>query len=248
MDKFDELFSSSNNRDVNLRVPYNRDLNYLSNNMFSLFLHVDFTKSRIAVPLICRRFAEGEFYHDRSITEANMMLFEGGAPFDGRMASSIFKKFVDIDFSNRIAKVTTPKGEVYYGGRGIILDKDFKPILLCDIEGNIIEGDIIYDSAKIYVNPSVFIVDGTMEKGIVKTIIPAYVKNGVRVYTSWPNTKANFHRINYKIIPEVVVKDFTDDFFVKPTKPTPSSFTKDSANEFLLDNIDDIKFKALQMV
>lgn len=69
-----------------------------------------------------------------------------------------------------------------------------------------------------------------VEKGIIKTLIPAYTSRSIRC----------FFRGNITLTPEVIIKDFTDDFFIKPVVPKPSEFTKENINTFLLDYVDDI--------
>ncbi len=242
MDALKKLFSQSNNRECHQSSSnINGSLNYLDNNVFNLFLHIDCAGPHVVVPLFCRGYIERIICGRLNVTEVDIALFANGIPSERRTSNAMFKLFTEIGFSQRLIKVTTSKGEIYYGGYGMILDRNMNPIFFCTLEGDVTEEGLTYNSAKIYINPSVLLIDSVLEKGLIKTIIPAYIENGVSIYTSFPNVNKHFRRKNGKIIPEVVIKDFTDDFFVRPSKPKPSTFTRDKVNDFLLEHVDDIK-------
>ena len=245
MDALENLFSRSNDRECHTSSSnINSSLNYLDNNVFNLFLHVDCTGPHVVVPLFCRGLIERIICGGLDVTEVEIALFANGFPSERRTSNAMFKLFTEINFSQRLIKVTTSKGEIYYGGYGMILDRNMSPIFFCALDGEITEEGLTYNSAKIYVNPSIFLTDGILEKGIIKTIIPAYIEKGVSIYTTFSNINRQFKKKNGKVIPEVVIKDFTDDFFVRPSKPKPSTFTRDKVNDFLLEHVNDIKFMA----
>ena len=245
MNALESLFSQSNNRGCYTSSNnINGSWNYLDNNVFNLFLRVDCTGPHVVVPLFCRGLIERIICGGLDVTEVEIALFANGFPSERRTSNAMFKLFTEINFSQRLIKVITSKGEVYYGGYGIILNRDMNPIFFCTLEGDVIEGGLTYNSAKIYINPSVLLIDSVLEKGVIKTIIPAYIEHGVSIYTSFSNVNKHFKRINGKVIPEVVIRDFTDDFFVRPSKPKPSTFTRDKVNDFLLEHVNDIKFMA----
>lgn len=242
MNALGNLFSRSNDRWCHISSSnINGSLNYLDNNVFNLFLHVDCTGPHVVVPLFCRGYIEKIICGRLNVTEVDIALFANVFPSEKRTFNTMFKLFTEINFSQRLIKVTTSKGEIYYGGYGIILDRNMNPIFFCTLEGEVTEEGLTYNSAKIYVNPSVLLTEGILEKGIIKTIIPAYVEKGVSIYTTFSNVNRQFKKKNGMVIPEVVIKDFTDDFFVRPSKPKPSTFTRDKVNDFLLEHIDDIK-------
>ena len=206
-------------------------LSYFSNNIFNLFIYVKRRNNHVSVPLFCVHYVQDNI-HKTDIEEYIGTLCITEYPQVKRTAMSIVKVFNDTNFSSRLVKVTTNKGEVYYGGYGVIFDKDMNPLLLCTMEGDYENDEFTYNKAVVYVNPCVFNNKGILEKAIVSTLIPVYTKNNITFFDS-------FHRTTH-FRPEVVVKDFTNDFFVKPSKPKIKDFTKDNVNEFLLANIDDI--------
>ena len=242
MNALENLFSRSNYRECQQSSSnINVSLNYLDNNVFNLFLHVDCAGPHVVVPLFCRGYIEMIICGGLNVTGVDIALFANGFPSEIRTSNDMFKLFTEIGFSQRLIKVTTSKGEIYYGGYGMILDRNMNPIFFCTLEGEATEEGLTYNSVKIYVNPSVFLTEGILEKGIIKTIIPAYVEKGVSIYNTFSNTNKQFKKKNGMVIPEVVIKDFTDDFFVRPSKPKPSTFTRDKVNDFLLEHIDDVK-------
>lgn len=101
-----------------------------------------------------------------------------------RTVDSIFKYFF---FRSRncslnclgLKKVTTSKGEVYYGAPGLILNSIFEPIAIGLSEyksegtGNILIRHVLK------VSPDIFISDGLLEKAIIKKLIPFYTKNKI---------------------------------------------------------------------
>lgn len=232
------VYSNSHYRSNSVSSNPNPEINYLYNNVCGLAFSIDFSKNHLIIPMFCRSFIDDDIYNilnGGSVDECIVGLYANGRPSDKRTANAIFKYFNNTSFGDKLSKVVTNKGVIYYGGHGIILDKDMKPLVLCAIEGEFIENNFIrndfkYTRAVIYVHPSVFNSSEVVEKGIIKTLIPAYTSRSIRC----------FFRGNITLTPEVVIKDFTDDFFIKPVVPKPSEFTKENINTFLLDYVDDI--------
>ena len=90
-----------------------------------------------------------------------------------------------------------------------------------------------------------------VEKGIIKTVIPAFVQEGIMVDTN--NIGVTAQEINTTIrnsngfvtqvikpLPEIIVADVTDRFIVRPKKPTPSTFNNDAMNDYLLEHLDKV--------
>lgn len=227
-----------------------------NNNIFNLFLKVDISGTEVDVPLMCKmKVGEGLLSNYRvpnDIKEVSVALFENSFPQDRRTANAIFKTFQMNDRRDRLMKITTNTGEVYYGGNGYILDKDYNLLILYTLHGVMNEDrTLTYKTGRIYVNPKVFVSNGIVEKGIIKTVIPAFVQEGIRVDTN--NIGVTSQEIYLPIrneqgtiirytnpLPEIVVADVTDRFIVKPKKPTPSTFNNDAMNNFLLEHLDEV--------
>lgn len=230
-------------------------LAFENNNVFNLFLRVDISGPEIDVPLMCKyRVEEGlldNFNHSNSLKEVAVTLFENSHPQVRRTANAIFKAFQMNDNRDRLIKITTNTGEVYYGGNGYILDKDYNILILYTLHGVMEDRILHYKTGRIYVNPKVFVSNGIVEKGIIKTVIPAFVQEGIMIDTS--SIGATAQEINTSIrnpngfvfqvikpLPEIIVADVTDRFIVKPKKPTPSTFSNEAMNDYLLEHLDEV--------
>lgn len=232
-------------------------LAFENNNVFNLFLRVDISGPEIDVPLMCKyKVEEGllsNYIQPNSLKEMAVSLFENSYPQSRRTANAIFKTFQMNDTRDRLMKITTNNGEVYYGGNGYILDKDYNLLILYTLHGVIGEDRILHcKTGRIYVNPKVFVSNGLIEKGIIKTVIPAFVQEGIMVGTS-SFIGVTAHDINtyirnsndfltqvIKPLPEIIVADVTDRFIVRPKKPTPSTFNNDAMNDYLLEHLDEV--------
>lgn len=229
-------------------------LAFENNNVFNLFLRVDISGPEIDVPLMCKyKVEEGllsNYNQPNSLKEMAVALFENSYPQSRRTANAIFKTFQMNDNRNRLMKITTNTGEVYYGGNGYILDKDYNLLILYTLHGVMEDRILHYKTGRIYVNPKVFVSKGIVEKGIIKTVIPAFVQEGIMVDTN--NIGVTAQDINIAIrnqngfgqvikpLPEIVVADVTDRFIVKPKKPTPSTFSNEAMNDYLLEHLDEV--------
>ena len=234
-----------------------------NNNVFTLFLRVDISGPEIDVPLMCKyRVEEGllsNYNYPNSVKEVAVTLFENSYAQTRRTANAIFKTFLMNDTRDRLMKITTNTGEVYYGGNGYILDKDYNILILYTLHGVMEERTLHYKTGRIYVNPKVFVSNGIVEKGIIKTVIPAFVQEGIRIdganiegvtyqeiNTRMPIRNEYGRIIGYTspipeiVIPEIVIADVTNRFIVKPKKPTPSTFSNEAMNDYLLEHLDEV--------
>lgn len=231
------------------------NLAFENNNVFNLHLKVDISGPEIDVPLMCKTSVENAISNNQTsgfnIKELAVALFNNNYPVERRTANAIFKSFQMSDTRDRLVKITTNNGEVYYGGNGYILDKDYNLLILYTLHGVMEDRILHYKTGRIYVNPKVFVSNGLVEKGIIKTVIPAFVQEGIMVDTN--NIGVTAQEINTTIrnsngfvtqvikpLPEIIVADVTDRFIVKPKKPTPSTFNNDAMNDYLLEHLDEV--------
>lgn len=230
------------------------NLAFENHNVFNLFLRVDISGPEIDVPLMCKYKVEAgllsNYNQPNSLKEMAVALFENSYPQSRRTANAIFKTFQMNDNRDRLMKITTNNGEVYYGSNGYILDKDYNLLILYTLHGVMEDRILNYKTGRIYVNPKVFVSKGIVEKGIINTVIPAFVQEGIMVDTN--NIGVTAQDINIAIrnqngfvqvikpLPEIVVADVTDRFIVKPKKPTPSTFNNEAMNDYLLEHLDEV--------
>lgn len=157
------------------------------------------------------------YSNHRSGTDAILKYFANTGPYTGY----------------RLCKINTPKGEVYYGSRGIILDKDFN--VLCLVTYPINSSNvhsiraISHMAPTVHLHPLVFIDDKSLNKALVKKALPFLL------------TESSVANVPIKA--NIVIDD-SSKFIYRIVKPTqgqggglPSS--KDY-NEVLKRNIDEV--------
>ena len=234
-----------NSSDRNNPTQLERELSLDSNNVFRRSLIIE-VNDEVEIPVIAR-----EHFENLVLEKINYPLAVGtkriilplydNAPSQERRTfdSIIMQMFNNVGFDMRLQKITTSRDEVYYGGKGIIFDESYTPLLLCTLTARKVHteesGDsMVYYRPVCHVSPKVFLEsDKLINKGIIKKLIPFYTSEEVR----FPDCMFGVNPESKKV--KVVVDNF-DKFFIEPIKPTPSAITNDALNECLIDNMDDI--------
>lgn len=234
-----------NSSDCNNPTQLERELSLDSNNVFRRSLIIE-VNDEIEIPVIAREHFEDlvleKIDYPLSIGTKRIILpLYDNAPSQERRTfdSIIMQMFSNVRFGMRLQKITTNKGEVYYGGKGIIFDESYAPLLLCTLAARKVHTEeggnsMVYYRPVCHVSPKVFLEsDKLINKGIIKKLIPFYTSEEV----CFPNCMFGVNSESKKV--KVVVDNF-DKFFIEPIKPTPSDITNDALNECLIDNMDDI--------
>ena len=226
-------------------IQLREELSLDSNNVFRRSLIIE-VNDEIEIPVIAR-----EHFENLVLEKINYPLAVGtkriilplydNAPSQERRTfdSIIMQMFNNVGFNMRLQKITTSKDEVYYGGKGIIFDESYAPLLLCTLAARKVYTEesgnsMVYYRPVCHVSPKVFLEsDKLINKGIIKKLIPFYTSEEVR----FPDCMFGVNPESKKV--KVVVDNF-DKFFIEPIKPTPSAITNDALNECLIDNMDDI--------
>lgn len=234
-----------NSSDCNNPTQLERELSLDSNNVFRRSLIIE-VNDEIEIPVIAR-----EHFEDLVLEKINyplavgtkriiLPLYDNASSQERRTFDSIIMQmFNNVGFNMRLQKITTSKDEVYYGGKGIIFDESYAPLLLCTLTARKVHTEesgnsMVYYRPVCHVSPKVFLEsDKLINKGIIKKLIPFYTSKEV----SFPNCMFGVNPESKKV--KVVVDNF-DKFFIEPIKPTPSDTTNDALNECLIDNMDDI--------
>lgn len=238
------IFSSN---DYNGAYQLIRRLSLDSNNVFGRSLVVEVNDDEVEIPVIARRHFEELIFED--LTHPGTMktkkiilpLYNNAEDINRRAFNSTLSEwFACTSYGTRLRKIITGKGDVYYGGKGIIFDESYTPLLLCTLTAKKVPEDIgnimVYYRSVCHVSPKVFIEpDKLVNKGIIKRLIPCYTTEDINFPTSKSSFRSNPE--NRKV--KVIVDNF-DKFFIKPVKPTPSTCSDDALNKCLIDNIDDI--------
>ena len=235
-----------NSRDHDNPTQLERELSLDSNNVFRRSLIIEVNDDEVEIPVIAREHFESlvseKINHPLTVGTKRIILpLYDNAPSQERRTfdSIIMQMFNNVGFNMRLQKITTSKDEVYYGGKGIIFDESYAPLLLCTLTARKVHTEeggnsMVYYRPVCHVSPKVFLEsDKLINKGIIKKLIPFYTSKEV----SFPNCKFGVNPESKKV--KVVVDNF-DKFFIEPIKPTPSATTNDALNECLIDNMDDI--------
>ena len=225
-----------------------RHLSLDSNNVFRKSLVIEINNDEVEIPVIAREHFE-ELVSDNmdyptimGIKKIILPLYDNTPSQERSTFNSIIAHlFTNVGYGQRLQKITTNKGEVCYGGKGIIFDESYTPLLLCTLTAKNVHTEdngntMVYYRPVCHVSPKVFLEsDKLINKGIIKKLIPYYTNRDINPPRSNYNFSNNLEDRKVKVI----VDDF-NKFFIEPIKPTPSACSNDALNECLIDNIDDI--------
>ena len=225
-----------------------RELSLDNNNVFRRSLVVEVNDDEVEIPVIAREHFEKLVSDNLIYPTINRIqriilpLYNNALDQERRTFDSIIKQlFTNVGYHERLQKITTSKGEVYYGGKGIIFDESYTPLLLCTLTAKSVHTEdnrntMVYYRPVCHISPKVFLEsDKLINKGIIKKLIPCYAKRDVEFPRGGYRCSSNPEDKRVKVI----VDNF-DKFFIEPIKPTPSTCSNDTLNECLIDNIDDI--------
>ena len=224
------------------------DLSLDSNNVFRRSLIIEVNNNEVEIPVIARMHFE-ELVSDNlihptivGIKKIIFPLYNNAPDQDRRTFDVIIRQlFTNVGYNRRLQKITTNRGEVYYGGKGIIFDESYTPLLLCTLTARCVHTEdndnaMVYYRPVCHVSPKVFLEsDKLINKGIIKKLIPCYTSRDI----GFPRSYYRFSNNPEDRKAKVIVDNF-NKFFVEPIKPTPSTCSDDALNECLIDNIDDI--------
>ena len=235
-----------NSNDCNNPIQLERGLSLDSNNVFRRSLIIEVNDNEVEIPVIAREHFESlvskEINYPLAVRTKRIILplYDNALSQERRVFDSIIAQlFTNVGYDKRLQKITTSKGEVYYGGKGIIFDESYAPLLLCTLTARKIHTEeggnsMVYYRPVCHVSTKVFLEpDKLINKGIIKKLIPFCTSKEV----IFPNYMFGVNPESKKV--KVVVDNF-DKFFIEPIKPTPSATTNDALNECLIDNMDDI--------
>lgn len=131
--------------------------------------------------------------------------------------------------SGRLSKVTTGKGEVYYGGNGMIFDQHMKPLVLytvtvtgmtpITVSHRLTRMKTTISALNVRVSPQVLLKDDMLKKNIISKVIPSLVSR------SFANIRGVV--LDKPITPKVIIEDLSD-WIKRPAKVgNPQTFKED---------------------
>lgn len=130
--------------------------------------------------------------------------------------------------NERLSKVMTKKGEVYYGGNGMIFDQHMKPLVLYTATVTDMTSitsayrpervKAIISTFNVRISPQVLLKDNMLKKNIISKVIPSLVSTNLisrRVVSNKPVT------------PKVIIEDLSE-WIKRPAKVgNPQTFKED---------------------
>lgn len=236
------------NTDTVIRNVTNNETTLDNHNAFNRLFVIDVSSDEIEVPVFAKSAVESvirdklEFPYVSHVNKIVIPMYVNTYTQLKRTADCIVREFFSgVNFDKRLQKVITNKGEVYYGSKGIILDKDFNILLLCTLACRRMEYRdrqvMSYYKPIIHVSPQVFLRgEGLIEKSILKKIIPFYVSQNIDPI--WTNP-GFVNDIPEGTKPQILIDDVSK-LIENPVKPTPQKCSDDVLNQILADNADDV--------
>lgn len=205
----------------NKHTTQDSSFSYEYNNCFQYFFNIleksdDVLGTYYTVPA----FLYNEVRHRKKNTNIPIQIsyIEAAGLSESTLLSTLGKRW-DYFRSYHLRKLRTKSGEIYYGTNGIILDSEFRILIMIALKviNNNIVDTICYINPRIYDNAK-----GTAEKIIIKKIMPFICLNSVSVDNSHEGAIT------------AVFKDVTRQYIRKPTEPD-ENFCDDYANNLLIN-------------
>lgn len=205
---------------------------------FRKFLQVDTSKESFEIPTIMTGDSLSDIFEDSLLV---LPLYVGKDIGIYRTSDSVVRHLITASYEDRLVKARTSSGLTFYGGKGLILNERFDPLLLCTfkchIEGISIGGtppaftSVIIDGIVVHVNPMVFL-DTTdlINKSIVKKVIPYYLSHSPRALISRSNWRVKSDGL------AVVIEDMNYMFSDAPKGIVSDASVSDTLNTFLAEN------------
>ena len=236
------------NNDTTINNVTNIETTLDNHNAFNRLFVIDVSSDEIEVPVFAKSAVESvvrdrlEFPYVSHVNKIIIPMYVNTYTQLRRTADCIVREFFSgVNFDRRLQKIITNKGEVYYGNRGIILDKDFNILLLCTLACRRTEYRgrqvMSYYKPIIHVSTQEFLKGGGLiEKSILKRIIPFYVSQDIDPV--WADSDF-VNDIPEGTKPQILIDDVSK-LIENPVKPTPQKCSDDVLNQILADNVDDV--------
>lgn len=217
---------------------YNNFHNLQESPSFRKFLQVDTSKESFEIPTIMTGDSLSDIFEGSLLV---LPLYVGKDIGIYRTSDSVVRHLITASYEDRLVKARTSSGLTFYGGKGLILNERFDPLLLCTFKCHIerisVGGtspafpSVIIDGIVVHVNPMVFL-DTTdlINKSIVKKVIPYYLS-----HSSYALISRNDWRVKSNGL-AVVIEDMNYMFSDAPKGIVSDASVSDTLNTFLAEN------------
>ena len=170
--------------------------------------------------------------------------------FVRKSPDSILKDFFSrTSVATRMSKVTTSKGDIFYGGPGVILSRELECLVLYSLHVTEVSRNsfgrmsVNFDEAIVRVSPKVFTSNDILSRNIIKKAIPKLCSTGgFSMDKGWlvPRNSSG-ERTNW-VVPKVVVENIPQTLYRRPAVPEDPRTFDSSMRKFLRrdDIVEDI--------
>ena len=212
----------------------------ISSPLFRGFITIDTSKEYFEVPTAITEFDMASFTIELEKFPIKVFpLYVGKDIGTLSTGDSILKTFMSVAGETRLVKVKTSKGDTYYGGKGIVLDENFNPLVLCTykssfkVQEGIIQRVIELHNKIVHIHPNVFLDPSrVLNKAIINRFMPFVLSYSTRAHY----TKARIRDYTHGTTPTIIIDDMSS-IFSKITPPTPTDESESTLiNKFLSKN------------
>jgi len=233
-----EVFNNSNvtNYDFN----FQGITSIINNNLLCRSFSFDVSPKTVEVPVLCYHVVKEVMkqYHSSNNTEenpvnpiVNIPLFIG-SDYLTSAATVVINQAIRRGYKSGLCKVTTTKN-VYYIGKGLIFDNNYKLLMLTTVMLVKLEG---YPTPNImqtilYVDPTVFTRGDVVSNFIIKKIIPIIHESTTTDVTDVVIKNMN-HLLKFPVEP--TVRDIEEKNISKFVKANAENITRELFNKILI--------------
>lgn len=218
---------------------------------FSKFITIDIYKEEFEIPTLIVPIALNSLLIGKNNKQVPMVpLFVGeNRTYPFKTSDSLIGNLMSVGIIPRLKKVATFSGDIYYGGKGVIMNKDFNPLMICcfkahfnpnytpfyDERALILTEKIIHISSEVFLNPT-NIVNHSIVKKLIPYFLSEYSLNSVDL-----NTACHYAEVECNDKPATIIIDDFHNLVECSSKLHPSDTPlSDDLNKFLLENVENI--------
>lgn len=207
--------------------------------IYTRFWVINNSKDSFEFPVFFRNAIE---YFNNSFSDFSddydkliLPLYPSSSKLHLKTSEGIVRNIFKYSLSSELCNISTPKGETYYGMRGVIFNDNFNPLLLITL--TLDKESKKYEKVTIYIHPEVFLnTDSMICKYIIKKMIPFYLS-----YNRYDLLLRSLgHNADRSIVAQIVIEDASKKFIQFSNKPSIQDYNDEVFNQILIENMNDI--------
>lgn len=212
-------------RHLNCYVGVSRSIShYLSSKaLYRAFLKINMNADIIDVPSILHSYI---YSIDSNRTDTLVLpIYEDNNIYVSSF-STLLKKVYFREYNLGTLFKAVVKEDTFYATRGMILDRDYNPLMICTVRFTKEDFGLTDAKPVIYISPKVYNTTNIVTKAIISKVIPHYA--------------TSFRDYHFDEKPEIIISDAIDNFIAKPDNPDISGDIDKDLNDILKENIENI--------